>query len=319
MTIPDIFLSGAPRSARGGGFVINSSLPPKFCKRIHHVVPASWQEKFAAPGLVGPLYKNILTGKTHGPEGPGKKMAEEYANIVFDEHHRPSDKLEDSLASIETKVMPLFGRMIAASELDPQGRVHLAYFLAVQACRYPEQFSRRLDLGRILAIAIKDCSMMADATAINTYLRDGGYLPGADFTEADFERLKATPQSGLTDELDAVLQAHGYEHFFNPELVITAALPIAEYLLGLEWDLIKINVPAFILSDRPMPSELGDGFSLGLSANFALRVQSPKGTLHEATIPARAATVTEVEAINAEVRGRAREWICGPGDWISTL
>jgi Protein of unknown function (DUF4238) len=277
----------------------------------------AWQRKFAAPGTAGPFYKNLSSGRTTGPEGPGQKMAEEYANIVFDAHYRPSDKLEDALGAIETKTMPLFDRMIAASALDPQGRVDLAYFLAVQACRYPEQFARRLDLGRFLAIALKDASTMPDAAAMNAYLRDGGYLPGADFAAADFARLKAASLDALAAELDVVLQAHGYEQFFNPELVIAGALPIAEHLLALEWDLIATKAPSFILSDRPMPAKLGEGFSVGLSANFGLLVRRSAGPVHENTIAARPATVAEVEALNAEVRGRAREWICGPGAWVS--
>lgn len=290
---------------------------PQFRKRVHHVVPVAWQRKFAAPGLAGPFYKNVSTGKTTGPEGPGSKMSEEYANIVFDAHYRPSDQLEDRLGSFETKTMPLFDRMIAASALDPAGRVDLAYFLAVQACRYPEQFDRRLDLGRLLAIALKDAATMPDAAEMNAYLRHGGYLPGADFSAADFERLKTAPPDALAAELDLVLQAHGYEEFFNPELVIAAAALIADHLLGLEWELIATKTPSFILSDRPMPVKLGEGFSLGLSANFGLRVRRPPAPAHERAIAARPATEGEVVAVNAEVRGQAREWICGPGAWIS--
>jgi hypothetical protein len=253
---------------------------PKFCKRVHHVVPVAWQRRFAAPGLPGPFYKNVLNGRTTGPEGPGSKMSEEFANIVFDAFYRPSDELEDELGVIETKTMPLFDRMIGASALDPQGRVVLAYFLAIQACRYPELFAGRLDLGRFLAIALKDASTMSDAAAMNAYLRDG-YLPGADFSAADFERLKAAPRDALAAELDTVLGAHGYEEFFNPALVIAGALPIAERLLGLEWDLIATKDPSFILSDRPIPAKLGEGFSLGLSANFGVLVRQPARTVHE--------------------------------------
>jgi hypothetical protein len=295
--------------------------PPasKFCKRVHHVVPVSWQEKFAAPGTVGAFYKNVLNGKTRGPEGPGQKMAEEYANIVFDGHYRPSDRLEDALGSIETKTMPLFGRMIAASALDPRGRVDLAYFLAVQACRYPEQFSRRLDLGRLLGIAIKDCSVLPNAAAMNAHLRAADLLPGANFSDAEFERLKTAPEQALVAELDGILQTHGYEAFFNPELVISGARPIAEVLLGFKWDLLEATEPTFILSDRPMPEKLGDGFSLGLTARFGLRVRRPPGPVHEGTIAAVPASIAEVQSINSEVRARARQWICGPDPSIQAL
>jgi len=42
---------------------------PKFCKQVHHVIRVAWQRKFAAHGMVGPIYKNVLTGKTTGPRG----------------------------------------------------------------------------------------------------------------------------------------------------------------------------------------------------------------------------------------------------------
>ena len=48
-------------------------------------------------------------------------MAEPYANMVFDEHYRVSDALEDALGLIEMKTMPLFDRIIATSEIDPVG------------------------------------------------------------------------------------------------------------------------------------------------------------------------------------------------------
>lgn len=292
---------------------------PKFCKRVHHVVPASWQRRFAFPGDVGPFYKNVLSGSVSGPEGPGNKMSEEYANIVFDSYYRPSDKLEDSLGLIETKAMPLFDRMIATSVLTSSDRIDLAYFLAVQACRYPEQFARRLDLGRFLAIALKDASTMSGAAEMNAYLQEGSFLPGANLSDADLQRLKEAPTHALAAELDAILTAHGYEEFFNPELIVAGARPIAEVLLAFQWDLVKTKDPSFILSDRPMPTKLGDGFSLGLSSNFGVFVRQPVGPVHEGTISSRPATEAETRAINSEARGRAREWICGPGNWISTL
>ena len=76
----------------------------------------------------------MLTGLSRGPEGPSNKMAEEYANIVFDDFYRPSDKLEDAFGVIETKMLPAFDRMIPGDPLDPAGRVCLAFFLALQAC-----------------------------------------------------------------------------------------------------------------------------------------------------------------------------------------
>lgn len=246
-------------------------------------------------------------------------MAEEYANIVFDEFYRPSDALEDALAAIETKALPAFDRMIKTSSLDCTGRVDLAYFLAVQACRYPELYASRLDLGRYLAIALKDCSKFQDVAPMNRHLQGAGILPGANFSEDEFKRLTKTPDHELAAELHVILASHGYEAYFNAELVVAAALPVAEHLLGLEWHLLEAPHPAFILSDRPMPVKIGHHFSVGLSSTFGLQVRYPGTPVTDGTISARAATTAEVDGINHEVRARAREWICGSGAWIQNL
>jgi hypothetical protein len=43
------------RRSRGGtaGYDRSAGGAPKFEKRVHHVVPRAWQEKFAAPGQIG--------------------------------------------------------------------------------------------------------------------------------------------------------------------------------------------------------------------------------------------------------------------------
>jgi Protein of unknown function (DUF4238) len=213
--------------------------PPKSVHKDHHVVPAGWQRKFAAPNEVGPFYKNVLTGSLTGAVGPGQKMSERYANIVFGKHYRPNDSLEDRLGKIETKALPALDRLTATSSLNRQGRVDVAYLLAVQACRYPELFESRLDLGKFLAIAIKDSADLPDAAAMNRMLQGKGYLPGADFSATEFERLTNASTEQMTREVDQVLSAHGYEHFYNPHLIVDAALTIAENLLGLEWQVLN--------------------------------------------------------------------------------
>jgi hypothetical protein len=298
------------------------ALPPKprFDKKMHHVVPKGWQRKFAPAGAAGPYCKNVLTGQTRGPEGPGDKMAEQYANIIFDEYYRPSDALEDQLSKIETKALPALDRVMAAGQIGTSERVDIAYLLAVQACRYPERYNDRLELGKLLAIELKDCARMQDAAEMNQHLRRTGLLPGASFTDDEFRRLSSALAADLAKELNAILSAHGYEAFFNPELVIAAALPLAEHLLGLEWQLLSAAVPSFILSDRPMPPiRVGYEFSLGLTATFGLRVRYPRVPVTEQPIVAQSATGADITAINNEVRSRAREWICGPEPWVAAM
>jgi hypothetical protein len=292
---------------------------PRFEKKMHHVVPKAWQRKFSAPTDPGPYYKNVLTGECLPAQGPGDKMAELYANIVFDEHFRPTDKLEDTLSSKETKFFPSLDRMIATSVMDTTARIDVAYLLAVQACRYPEHFARRLDLGRYLAIAIRDCATLPNVAALNKRLQDDGLLPGANFTEAEFTRLSNASAAQREAELDVILATYGYESFYNPELIMQGALPVAEQLLGLEWKLIQSSQPAFLLSDRPMPAKIEHEFSVGLSATIGLRAHRPTNLVKDGENHPVPATQQEIDAINREVRRRAREWICGPGPWVHGL
>ena len=246
-------------------------------------------------------------------------MSEEYGYLVFDEYFRPSDALEDQLSEIETKTSQGVSRAIRESLLDTDARCDIAYLFATQACRYPDLFARRLDLARFLAIALCSSSDHRDANALNLSLHASGILPGASISDADFQRLRSTPKKTLETELDEILSTHGYEHFFNPELIFSGAMQTTSHLLGLQWEFVYSDYPAFILSDRPVPIQIGHGFKIGLSACFALLLTKPLGPVDEQPIRARTVTNTEINQINSDVRVRARKWICGPGDWVHKL
>ena len=292
---------------------------PRFRKYNHHVVPASWQRRFASTADPGPYYKNVVTGACLPAQGPGQKMAEEYVNTVFDEFFRPSDALEDRLSTIETKAIPALDRTLSQSVMDPDARAALAYFLAIQACRYPDLFQERLDHGRFLGIALLDFAVYKDVDAVNEALKSTGLLPGAAITQREFDQLKRTPASDLDRELEYVLRLHGYEVDFNPELILDGAIVAAEHLLALHWRLVESPASAFILSDRPVPRRINYGFSVGLGARFALQITKPHAPVDELPIRAVPATPEDIRAINSEVRSRAREWICGGGTWVHAL
>ncbi len=300
---------------------MQSSPPPapRFTKIEHHVVPKGWQRRFANPGQPGPFYKNVKTGECLPAQGPGDKMAERYANILFDAYHRPSDRIEDVLSARETIAMAAIDRVRTTAVIDPLARVDLSYFLALQACRYPEEFSRRLDLGRYLAIGIRDCAQAGNATELNRCLQESGLLPGAHFTEAEAQRLASTPADQLEGQLTAVLEAHGYEAFYNPELVLAGALPVAELLLGFGWTLLRAPVPGFIISDRPMPKRIEGAFAVPLASEFAIRFHLPDAPVNDGPIASTPAQPNDIQEINAEVRARALEWICGPTSAVHSL
>ena len=294
------------------------SLPPepKFEKSVHHVVPVFWQRRFAGQGDPGPYYKNVLTNRGLNAQGPGSKMAEEYANIGFDDFFRPSDDLENQLSKLETIFVRGLDTLIKNGEITDSSRVDIAMLLAVQACRYPDFFQSRLDLGKYLAIALVDFRSCPDVQSLNQAFASTGMLPGAKLNGDDFNRLQAADADDLVGELEAILNAHGYESHFNPDLIIAASMPLAGHFLGLDWKLLHATSPGFILSDRPVPAQTGYGFSVGLSASYGLTLSKPAQPVMEGTIAAHVATQSEIDAVNTEVRSRAQEWICGPGNWV---
>ncbi len=196
------------------------------------------KRRFAAPGDPGPYYLNIKKKQALPAQGPGDKMSEQYANIVFDEYYRPSDRLEDWLSKLETKMVRGLDSVIATGVMDGAARADIAMLLAVQACRYPERFSDRLDLGKYLAIALNDCRSYPNAVVLNGALRRTGMLPGADINDEEFTRLQGASAEDLASELNMILTLHGYEAHFNPHLIISAARQVASHILGLQWRLL---------------------------------------------------------------------------------
>jgi hypothetical protein len=291
---------------------------PKHEKIVHHVVPRGWQRRFFPTLATGQRasaghYKDILSGKIFGPVGPGEKMAEDFANIVFDEFFRPSDALEDRLSFIEARAIPALDRIVQNQRIEPGDRVDIAMLLGLQAARYPQSYGPRLDLCRLFAVALGDAKSFSDAQTFNGYLETNG-LKGAPLTEEDFRQLLNSEDDKRPSTIDALLKAHGYEHFFNPGLVIDSTEKIAGHILALEWHLIKAGTPSFILSDTPMPnSNLGYSFRVSLTDCFALWTAYPATPVGDDTVAiAQLGTPAEISAVNVDMRARALRYLCGP-------
>ena len=119
---------------------------PKFEKRMHHVVPAAWQRRNSRQqGNRDHFIETLPLVKICLRRVLGTRWRRNIANIIFDEYFRPSDRLEDKLSAIESKAIQGLDQTIATSVIDKGARVDIAYLLALQACRYPEHFERRLD------------------------------------------------------------------------------------------------------------------------------------------------------------------------------
>ena len=177
----------------------------------------------------------------------------------------------------------------------------------------------RLDLARFFAVALGEATRFPSVQDFNRWLESNG-LRGAPLSQDDFQALVSSPADKRAATIDALLQAHGYESYFNPSLVIGAVLKVAEHISALDWQLVEAPTPSFVLSDTPMPTrDLGHSFCVGLTDRFGLRTAYPVTPVRDDTIVvARPADAQEIVAINAEVTARAVRFLCGPEDVLSS-
>jgi Protein of unknown function (DUF4238) len=289
--------------------------PPDWKKKLHHVVPVSWQKRFSAPAYPGcPFYKCVVNGRTSGPIGPGTKMAVQFGNILFDKKGFPIDQLEDRLAREETKLTPVLDRVLSTGRIEQANRPDISRLLAIQACRYPEVFRERLDPGKLLAIELLKIKDFTDAAHFNLHLQRNPKYAAAStsISQHEFSHLASLTCEQLKEAIEYLVNDHFQsEEGLNPNSVIDGADPIGVWLAKLEWILLESAQPSFILSDRPVPLSLMEPFSLGLGARYALMVNT-NSAASVGPVTARPANQNEVDAVNQEVKGRAKVWLCGP-------
>jgi hypothetical protein len=290
--------------------------PPKFEKEQHHIVPAGWQRRFFPRSPLGALgrtgfYKDVRSGRLIGPEGPGQKMSEEWANTVFDRHFRPSDAVEDWCSTIETPCLRTIDEIAATRLLRFAQREDIATWMALQSCRYPHLYQPRLNLGRYYAIAIAEAHRFEDLNAFKTYLAKNGVPSNCYPDDAEFKHLRSLAPDIRERTINPVLTGHGYEWFLNKGEVVAGAFPTGLLLTQVGWELLEATDPWFILSDRPVPEKFDHTFAVALTYDLALRI-TPSVTAIPADLHGRRATLDEVHQVNAEIRERADRWICGP-------
>jgi hypothetical protein len=289
--------------------------PPDWQKKIHHVVPVSWQVRFSPPQHAGcPFYKCIANGRTSGPVGPGTKMSVKYGNLLFDSKGFPIDQLENRLGQEETKLIPVLDRVLSTGRIEEADRSSISRLLAIQTCRYPEDFEQKLNPGKLFAIELLKVKEFANAAQFNLQLRHNlkYALAGTSISQDEFDYLGSLTDKQLEERIEYLVNDHFQSaEGLNPNSVIDAANPIAAQLAKFEWVMLMSSQPAFVLSDRPMPLSLQEPFSLGLGARYAILVNTNSMT-SLGPVVARQANQTEIDAVNQEVKGRAKLWLCGP-------
>jgi hypothetical protein len=245
-------------------------------------------------------------------------MATMYGNILFDPRGFPIDQLENRLEREDTNLIPVLQKVLSTGLIEQADRLSVSRLLAIQICRYPEEFKKRLAPGQLLAIELLGIKNFADAAEFNSHLQSfPSYAnAGTTITPAEFQHFTSLLDEQLNDRIEYFVNDHFQsQEGLNPNSVIDAAGPIAAHLAVLEWELLECPHPAFILSDRPMPLRIEGPFSLGLGARYALGINTNKAA-NSAPVAARLANPNEIDAVNDEVQSRADIWLCGPKPFL---
>jgi len=194
-----------------------------------------------------------------------------------------------------------------------EDKIDIARLLALYASRYPDLFGHPNNIARFYAIILQDARSFSNYVAFNAHLRWSGFPPTTHLNLGEYRALCAVSDGDLDLAIDKVLRARGYQLLFENQLLLLGEFPTAARLLEFDWELIQAPADQFIFSDRPIPPRLVSSvISLGITARFGIRLNQRDVANVSHTIRARPAENGEVTAINAEVRRRAQNWVCGP-------
>jgi hypothetical protein len=282
------------------------------------IIFEKWQKHFFLRDPEGKggrgYYKAIETGTLYGPVDVDAPIAETPAVVLFTKD-RPAGKraISDWLARKECTLLGAVDRIAMKKVMASEDQISVAHLLALYACRYPDVFGNPISLDRYYAIVLHDVPLFSNYIAFNAHLRWSGFPPKTYLRAAEFKSLCTALNSELDVEIDRILKARGFQPVFDNRLLLLGDFPSAARLLEFEWELIEAPADEFIFSDRPIPPRIiSSTISLGISARLGIRLTQVEKNSGARSTTARPASDGEVAAINAEVRQRARNWVCGP-------
>lgn len=276
--------------------------PPKSEKPNQHYVPRWWLRDFA--GQNGALY--ALNGTKAAPVDVGKIMSGDWIYTVFDEWWRPSDILEDALATIEGGASRVFRSLVVCSPSDDDWDA-VIWFMALCVCRHPETMTRGHELGKAFGVYLCAVDDYPDEDA---FLAAGQTSFGVDLGSDVFKLMKSITIeqrefSALT-LIDMLPQ--------DPRLPQTDALlatrEVDEVLKAMDCRLLRApGGQSYVFGDRPFPpKDLLLGFTVPMSKDLALEFSPANSTPQRLMANASAA---DVQSINEDQAARARAVLVG--------
>lgn len=296
---------------------MNLPPPPPFEKTNQHIVPRFWQKGFAgASGRVYARYRQTadpeqgkaLTGCAR-QANVADLMTSDWTYTIFDRWWRPSDEVENRLATVEGHLKSAIDKLHAGASIDLGLAWDLCRFVGLAACRTPEAMDRghrRLkELARAYADVHSALSFAAFRDAIRTRF-------GVELSQKDYDDLRGRPRNDLLKTAEGIERMSRQDPVLPEQMALTGADVVAIQMGEMELSLIDAQgSDHFILGDRPLPDfDMAKGFSLPLSKSIALRASKRLG---EFQLPVRqVATSIQVGAVNLEQYDRSVDVVIGP-------
>lgn len=294
---------------------MNMPPPPPFQKTNQHIVPRFWLKGFA--GQTGRVYSRYRANAdpVQGTVLPGLArqasvndlMTSDWTYTVFDRWWRPSDEVENRLATIECHLKTAIDNLHAGATIDLNLTWELCRFVGLAACRTPEVMERGHRRLKEFAWA---CAKVFEATSFDAFRDDIRKQFGVELTQKDFADLLGRTKEDLLKTAEGIERMSPQDPVLPEQLALTGADIVAGQVGGMRLTLLQAKGPDhFILGDTPLPDfDLAKGFSVPLSKSMALRASAG-----EFQLPLRrVATTADVREINQDQFDRSVNVIIGP-------
>ncbi len=288
----------------------STSGPP----RKHHFLTQSWIKRFIASDGELHVYdwkKGLVT------TGSSRSIM-----MIYDLYTVEPDGVLDTttetttLGALDGAIPQIFARL-DGGERGEAVRRDLAWYFAAQALRDPDIIASYAPHSQTYALALVD-ALSASSYADFVHALSTAF-PGADVTEAEFDDMRAVGKAILESSIERAIDQLGaagglasspFTDVINDPSGRNA---IEAQLLKLDWTLkIASGTERFILGDYGLLFDKG-----GLAAGLRVPVSPTKAlwltpSVHrKSEIVEAAAMDWEVDGLNAESAGRARQWLVG--------
>ncbi len=276
--------------------------------RNQHYVPKFWQRRFAGPdGTLWGHRDGIVTRVA-----AQRLMSEDWLYTTFNHQWTATNVLERVAGRHEQEASAILDRLDTPGGLGTlEEQITLRYFFAFCACRHPDIMRSGHRRTKELAYLLADVHTLGAQEFSD---RAKGFGMNATDAATTYALLRQKSSTQLLAEAEQVERlspqspALPQQLAIDPETIERVFFSLAQVTIRL------LDAPpghCFVLGDTPFPPQLGQGFTLPLSAGLAM-LWAPEGQEPFPDWARLVATPAQVEHSNRQQANQALRVLIGP-------